>query len=109
MQRTDRWRTYEPLEDTPDLFLRFARLYDKGDSIEAIADWVHRYGVLGDDPEHLNYTAAQHLRSFRQESGEAAGILALYEAVLNGDGDRAKSVFLEEYPFVGGVRRVHAE
>ncbi len=107
--RKERWKTYEPLEETPDLFLRFARLYDKGDSIEAIVDWVHRYGVLGDNPDAINWTAAQSVRSFRQESGKAAGILALYEAVLNGDGDRAKSVVLEDYPFVGGARQMHMQ
>jgi hypothetical protein len=102
------WRIYEPLDDTPDLFLRFARLYDKGGSTEAIVDWVHRYGVLADDPEDVYHSAPQRLRSFRQKSGEAAGLLALYEAVLSGDSDRAKSVILEEYPLVDETQRFYA-
>ena len=35
----DKWRIYEPLKETPDLFLRFARLYRKGNSIEPILDF----------------------------------------------------------------------
>lgn len=103
-----RWRIYEPLNDTPDLFLRFARLYDEGGSIEAIVDWVYRYGVLADDPEDFDYAAPQRLSSFRQKSGEAAGLLALYEAVLSGDSDRVKSVILNEYPVVDEAKRFYA-
>lgn len=97
----EKWRIYEPLKDTPDLFLRFARLYTKGDSIQPILEWVHRYGTLGHGQPAWQMAAPQDVREFRQAVREAAGILALYEAVLNGDGEKAKSVILEEFPYVG--------
>jgi len=98
----DKWRTYAPLEDTPDLFLRFARLHEKGNQGEAMVDWVHSYGILGQDGETPRSPGEpQHAKDFKETVGEAAGILALYEAVLNGDGEKAKSAILEEYPTVG--------
>jgi hypothetical protein len=96
----DNWTMYSPLQDTPDLFLRFARLHKRSDSVEAILDWVHRYGVLGHG-SGWSRTAPQSVKDFREAAEEAAGVLAMYEAVLNGDAQRAKSLILEEFPFVG--------
>lgn len=45
--------------------------------------------------------APQDARQFREAVGRAAGVLALYEAVLNGDGEMARSAALEQFPFVG--------
>jgi hypothetical protein len=104
----DKWRTYTPLEDMPDLFLRFARLHEKGDQVEAMVDWVHRHGVLGQEGETPRSSGApQHAKDFKDAVGQAAGVLALYEAVLNGDSEKAKSAILEEFPFVGIWWRVH--
>jgi hypothetical protein len=104
----DKWRTYAPLEDTPDLFLRFARLHERGDQIEAMVDWVHSYGVLGQHGETPRFWGRpQFARDFKEAVGQAAGILALYEAVLNGDEGKARSAILEEYPFVGIYWRVY--
>ncbi len=91
---------YSPLQDTPDLFLRFTRLHERSDSLEAILDWVRRYGVLGHG-SGWSRTAPQSLKDFREAVEEAAGVLATYEAVLNGDARRAKSLVLEEFPLVG--------
>jgi len=67
-----------------------------------MVDWVHRYGVLGYDREAPGQPEnPQHASTFSQAVGQAAGVLALYEAVLNGDGERAKSAILEEFPLVG--------
>ncbi|MDQ5827225.1 MAG: hypothetical protein M3441_23935 [Chloroflexota bacterium] len=96
----DNWTMYSPLQDTPDLFLRFARLHERSDSVEAILDWVHRYGVLGHG-SGWSRTAPQSVKDFREALEEAAGVLAMYEAVLNGDAQRAKSLVLEEFPLVG--------
>ena len=41
------------------------------------------------------------MKDFREAVEEAAGVLAMYEAVLNGDARRAKSLTLEEFPLVG--------
>jgi hypothetical protein len=100
--RSDKWRTYAPLEVTPDLFLRFARLHKRDDQIEAMVDWVHSYGVLGQYGETPRYPGApQSARNFKESVGQAAGVLALYEAVLSGDSEKARTAILEEYPFVG--------
>jgi hypothetical protein len=40
---------------------------------------------------------------------QAAGVLALYEAVLNGDSERARSTMLDEFPYVGPVGQVFNE
>ena len=105
---SDKWRTYSPLEDKLDLFLRFARLHEKDDPLEAMVDWVHSYGVLGQDGETPRSSGApQSVKDFNEAVGQAAGVLALYEAVLNSDGERAKSAILEEYPYVGLWWRVY--
>jgi hypothetical protein len=97
----DKWRSYEPLEDTPDLFLRFARLYRADDPVQAMVEWVRRYGSLEHGQPPWRSGAPQDARQFGEAVGRAAGVLALYEAVLNGDGEKARSVALDEYPFVG--------
>jgi hypothetical protein len=67
-----------------------------------MVDWVHRYGVLGHDGKKpWQPGASQYASSFSQAVGQAAGVLALYEAVLNGDSKRARLAILEEFPFVG--------
>jgi hypothetical protein len=97
-----KWRTYAPLEDTPDLFLRFARLSEREDPHDAMLEWVHQYGVLGHpDLRAQRYEAPQYASSFVQEVKRAAGILALYEAALNGDAEEAKSTMDKVSPDVG--------
>ncbi len=103
----DRWREYEPLRDTPDLFLKFAKVYQAEDQVKSMTAWVHSYGVLGDGYPSWQSGAPQHAGRFREAVAQAAGVLALYEAVLNGDDRRAKSVVLEEFPFVGIWWRIH--
>jgi hypothetical protein len=97
----DKWRYYEPLEDTPDLFLKFARLHRADDQIEAMADWVHSYGTLGHGKPPWTAGAPQDVKGFLEAVGQAAAVLTLYEAVLNGDSERARSAILEDFPFVG--------
>src|SRR5918994_1889161 len=38
---------YEPITDTPHLFLEFARLVESKSTGEALYNWIHRYGVPG--------------------------------------------------------------
>jgi hypothetical protein len=101
----DKWVMYKPLEDAPDLFLRFARLHEGGTSVESALDWVRRYGVLGHG-SGWHIAAPQSVQSFREAVEEAAGILAMYEAVLNGDEERAKALYLEEFPLIGPSGRL---
>ena len=104
----DKWPEYKPLEDTPDLFLKFARLHEKEDQAKAMVDWVHSYGVLGYEGEKSGSPGMpQYAKDFKEAVGQAAGVLALYEAVLNGDEKRAKSAILEEFPYVGIWWRVY--
>src|SRR5215217_9620916 len=41
------WRSYAPLKETPDLFLKLARLHQEPEFEEATLAFSHRYGVLG--------------------------------------------------------------
>jgi len=40
-------KVYNPLIDTPHLFLEFARLWEQKDESSALMDWIRRYGLLG--------------------------------------------------------------
>jgi hypothetical protein len=39
--------TYKPLEDSPYLFLEFARLTERKDLAEAVTEWISKRGLLG--------------------------------------------------------------
>jgi hypothetical protein len=99
----DKWYEYNPFKDTPDLFLKFARLYErgKGSSVDAILDWVHRYGLLGYGEGRYFGGPEETVENYRESIYWAAGILAMYEAALNGDEDAAKDVVLGEFLSVG--------
>src|SRR5829696_1932985 len=97
----DKWRSYEPLEETPDLFLKFARLYQAQDRPEAMLEWAHTYGTLGHGQPPWVPGASQEAKGFWEAVGKAAGLLALYEAVLNRDSDRVQRAILVEFPYVG--------
>jgi hypothetical protein len=100
------WRAYEPLKDTPDLFLKFARLHGSDDAVEAMVGWVRAYGVLGHGERPYQPGSPQQLRQFWDAVERAAGVLALYEAVLNNDESRAESICLREFPFVSAAGRL---
>jgi hypothetical protein len=105
--RDDKWRQYRPVENTPDLFLKFARLYRGGEDryvdsvfVSSILDWVHQYGLSG----YGNYSyyggPEETLNNYAGSAYWAAGILAMYEAALNGDEGAARAVVLEEFLWV---------
>lgn len=107
LNREDKWRTYHPLEDTPDLFLKFARLYRGGgdryvDSTfeKSILDWVHKYGLLGYGGHSFYGGPEETINNYAGAAYWAAGILAMYEAALNGDQEAAKAALLEEFLWV---------
>jgi hypothetical protein len=102
--REDKWRTYDPLEDTPDLFLKFARLYRGGRDrfvskvfVNSMLDWVHKYGLLGYEKGPYYGGAEETINNYAGSAYWAAGILAMYEAALNGDEEGAKGAVLEEF------------
>ena len=46
-QQSELVRAYNPLIDTPYLFLEFARVAEQKDPPKALMDWFRRYGLLG--------------------------------------------------------------
>lgn len=104
LNREDKWRTYYPLEDTPDLFLKFARLYRNGRDryvdaifVNSILDWVREYGLLGYDENSYLGGPEETINNYAGSAYWAAGILAMYEATLNGDEEAAKTAVLEKF------------
>jgi hypothetical protein len=98
-------RTYSPLRDVPDLFLRFVSLTPRRpvsteDLLGVMLDWAKSYGVLGshaqtegfitDNPKTLDYSAqrdrVQSLLEFRLALKEAASCLRLYQAATANQG-----------------------
>ena len=43
--RALQWQSYRPLEETKDLFLRFARLYELEDFAAGVKEWVDHHGL----------------------------------------------------------------
>ena len=86
------WSFYRPLEEAPDLILKFSRLHMEHDFEAAALVFSRRYG-LPDGPQDrdpaYHYVAVGidelEVSRFYDESRKARLTLALYEAVLNGD------------------------
>jgi len=76
----EKWTSYKPLVDTPDLFLKFARLYQAPNFGEAARQFSQRYGLL-----HEPWQRQEELSSFYRSAKRAWIVLRLYEAVLNGN------------------------
>lgn len=94
----ERWRHYQPLEEAPNLFLTFAKLYEAPNFEEAALLFTRKYG-LPDGREKdvlggLTRTVPDKLSlpQLREESRRAWVVLALYESVLNGDAQAAGSL-----------------
>jgi len=95
------WTGYDPLVDTPDLFLRFARLYDQRFSPELVLQWVHRYGLLGQVSGQVSgFAGGEIVEGFWEEVSWAAGILAMYEVALSRDSAEAERLVTTEFPFL---------
>lgn len=111
----DTWRFYEPLEDRPDLFIRFAglRREDGPPTEEAMLEWVDEHGLLGLGPPIPPGARGKsglagrrfggpgdHVRGFEEEVEKAAGVLAIYEAALGRDVGAARRAIVEEFPYL---------
>lgn len=126
-----KWMEYKPLQESPNLFLRFAKLHERELSEKLALDWARKYGLLGYVPDQetmLQKSRAggvswEELRRvprpkqvpevsgipsdgtvgvFWEEVRRAAGVLMMYEAALHGDNEVAKGVIREGAPFIGG-------
>jgi hypothetical protein len=98
----DEWGAYSPLEDVPDLFLKFSRTFTEDDFEGAALAFALNYGLPNSTQEVVNGEKGAHLTPermdlsrFRGEAEKAHGVLALYEAVLNEDVQAARRAFLE--------------
>jgi hypothetical protein len=92
------WRSYAPLKETPDLFLKLARLHQEPAFEEATLAFSHRYGVLGGTSTKGSFPKPyrDNLSNFREEASRAWTILKMYEAVLNRDWLAAKSLLIAD-------------
>jgi hypothetical protein len=95
----EKWTSYDPLVDTPDLFLKFARLYQAPNFGEAARRFSQAYGLL-----HERRQRQQDLSSFYRRAKQAWNILRLYEAVLN-ENARAVELLVSQDLDEGNRRR----
>lgn len=119
-RRPEAIKLYEPLTDTPYLFLEFARIPDDKDPSSALIDWFHKYGLLGFTPRNPHYseslppedeTISRVIPEIRYDDTggrydhfeliwsivfEANESLNLYEAALSRDEDKLKNVLFPE-------------
>jgi hypothetical protein len=79
-EHVQKWTSYKPLVDTPDLFLKFARLCEAPNFGEAARQFSQRYGLL-----HEPGQRQEDLSSFYRRAKRAWIVVRLYEAVLNAD------------------------
>jgi hypothetical protein len=103
-EQLEHWRLYQPLEETPDLFLKFAYLYEQDNFPKSALDFSTRFGVPGSSSSQWNTNRERtSLYSFREESRRAWLILKLYEAVLSRDGKAARALLYEHSEEVLGT------
>jgi hypothetical protein len=99
------WVVYDPIDEVPDLFLRFARLYGEPDFNKAALHFANNCGLPngtdeapapsgapGFKTEAINWSLSQ----FHHEARRAWVVLALYKGVLN-DEDRTVRNLLSEH------------
>ena len=113
-------KLYEPLTDTPYLFLEFARIPESKDPNSALINWFHKYGLLGLTPDHPQYAeplppgykAVSHIMPsprYDDRGGpgdffefiwgllfEAHEALNCYEAALSRDEEKLERALFEE-------------
>lgn len=103
---------YNPLTDTPYLFLEFARIWEQKNDVNALMQWIEKYGLLGFTQRHPHYSEkesphAKWINSFIPadryddrggpkdtlglyfaEADQTNEALRLYEAALGRDTDK---------------------
>jgi hypothetical protein len=95
----EKWTSYKPLVDTPDLFLKFARLYQAPNFGEAARQFSQRYGLL-----HEPWQRQEDLSSFYRRAKQAWIVLRLYEAVLNTNARAVESLVSQNLDENNGLR-----
>jgi hypothetical protein len=97
------WRSYRPLVEAPDLFLRFARLCQEPNFKKAALAWSHRYGLPGGGPVDSKIKGVKsgirpdsmRLEGFWWEAKKAHAILTMYEGTLNRDAQAIKQLLAD--------------
>lgn len=91
-----KWRRYKPLEETPDLFIRLARLHEADDFLDAALRFTHRYGLLGGSSfVETSDWQKMKISAISGEAERAWKILRMYEAVLNQDVSTVRAITSE--------------
>jgi hypothetical protein len=118
-------RTYDPLVDTPYLFLEFARIVERKEPFQALLGWFEKYGLpgiteysTGEDRERwrgLDFPQRVHddrggpqdrIEVIWELAYEANESLVLYEAALSRDEEKLeRALFPEEGPRSAEERR----
>jgi hypothetical protein len=93
------WDISWPLEEAPDLFLRFARLHEEPDFEQAARTFAYKYGLPDGTTIASPFTGIERpfpdrmdISRLLDESRRAWIVLALYEAVLNQDVEQARAL-----------------
>lgn len=102
---------YDPLVETPHLFLEFARLAERRNRDEAVGTWISSYGLLGlhRDERYTRMPApytyfpptdysseggpGETVAAFDEEVDRANRVLTLYEAALSKDREKLEEVW----------------
>ena len=116
--QSERVCAYNPLMETPYLFLEFARIVERKDPWQALQDWFQQYGLLGitaypDTEDREHWKGIVFPRHYHDDRGgtwdrieviwelayQANESLILYEAVLGRDeGKLEHALFSENDP-----------
>jgi hypothetical protein len=93
------WDISWPLEEAPDLFLRFARLHEEKDFERAALSFAHKHGLPDGTTIVSPFTGFERpfpermeLTRLFDESRQAWIVLALCESVLNQDVEQARAL-----------------
>lgn len=87
------WSEYEPLEETPDLFIKFARLHKESSDFERAAlEWSRKYGLPEDRYGEEEFKNKMPLALLWAESSHAWVVLTIYEAALRCDEQAVRSL-----------------
>lgn len=96
------WDISWPLEEAPDLYLRFARLHEEPDFERAALTFAHEYGLPDGTTIVSPFTGFERpfpdrmdLSRLLVESRRVWFVLALYESVLNHDVEQGKALISE--------------
>jgi hypothetical protein len=104
-RQKDKWTEYKPLQDQPDLFLRFAKLYERGLSVDLALGWARKYGLLGYVPDQETMAMYGERRTVGMSWEEVRGFPNPGEVpiVLGSPCDGGIGVFWEEVRRAAGV------